>query len=359
MEKVKIGIIGCGGIANGKHMPALSNLKNVEMVAFCDIVIERAEKAKKEYGTADARVYSDYNEMLAKEKLDAVSVTTWNAEHARATIAALNAGCNVICEKPMAMNTEEAVAMEKAAIKSGKLLQIGFVRRYGGDALSAKDFIDSGKAGDIFFARVSYERRNGCPGRWFADKKYSGGGPLIDLGVHVMDLARYLAGRPKPVSAYGVTVAKAIERDENKEKVGEAWHSETKGQFAQDVEDFATGFIKFDNGFVINVSTSFRLNLVVPRDNVEILGTKAGLILAAPTKYLLCDGTEGVIDDKDYPSSDFNDIFRAEMAHFIDCVRNGTECRAPAHDGVVLMQMIDALYESAATGKEAFVKSID
>ena len=143
--------------------------------------------------------------MMAKEELDCVSVCTWNAAHKGATIAALRGGANVICEKPMAMNAAEAEEMLAAAKETGKLLQIGFVRRFGKDADTVREFTDAGVMGDIYYAKATYLRRNGCPGGWFGDKAYSGGGPLIDLGVHVIDLTRYLAGNPNPISAYGVT----------------------------------------------------------------------------------------------------------------------------------------------------------
>ncbi|NLE13044.1 MAG: Gfo/Idh/MocA family oxidoreductase [Clostridiales bacterium] len=347
MEKTKLAIIGTGGISHC-HMGGYLALSDIcEVTAACDIDEAKLKAYGEKYGIKN--LYTDYNEMLAKEELDAVSVTTWNAAHCGATVAALNAGCNVICEKPMAMNTAEALKMEEAAKRNGKLLQIGFVRRYEGGVEAAKDYIDGGEAGDIYFANVSYLRRNGCPGGWFGDLRYSGGGPLIDLGVHVMDLARYLAGRPKPVAAYGVTFKKLL-ATEGGEKV---WVSSTTGKFERNVEDFATGFIRFDNGFVMHVAASFSLNIEKDTGTVEIFGTKAGIKISEPLQVYRTDGTNDIISAEKYnKSAAFGDIFIREIAHFVDCVRNGTECRAPAHDGVVLMQMIDAIYESARTGHE-------
>jgi Predicted dehydrogenases and related proteins len=353
MSKIRIGIIGAGGISHF-HMHGYRALPDdCEVVAACDINEPKLKAYGEEFGIT--KLYTDYNEMLAKEGLDAVSVTTWNAVHCAASVAALNAGVNVICEKPMAMNTDEAKQMEAAANKNGKLLQIGFVRRYGTDAEAAVDFIESGAAGDIYFANVSYLRRNGCPGGWFGDKRYSGGGPLIDLGVHVMDLARYLAGRPKPIAAYGVTYRNISTLDDGSPK---AWTVDTTGEFERNVEDFATGFIRFDNGFVLHIAASFSLNIKQDCGEVEIFGTKAGIKLGNPSEYFTSDGKNGVITGEKYNKpSDFNSIFDYEIAHFVDCVKNGTSCRAPASDGVALMQMIDAIYESARTGKEAAIKS--
>ncbi len=354
MSKVKVGIIGCGGISTFHMSGYLSMPEKCEVTACCDIDEQKLIAYAERYNISKEHIYTDYNVMMANEKLDAVSVTTWNNAHCGAAIAALNGGANVICEKPMAMNSTEAKAMEAAAEKNGKLLQIGFVRRFGVDAESAVDFIGSGEAGDIYYANVSYLRRNGCPGGWFGDKTYSGGGPLIDLGVHVMDLARYLAGCPKPVAAYGATFTNISSIDDD--GAPKAWTVDTTGQFKRNVEDFATGFIRFDNGFIMHVAASFNLNIKGDVGDVEIFGTKAGIKLGNPSAFFRSDGTNGEISGEKYAkASGFDDIFKYEISHFIDCIINGTPCRAPARDGVVLMQMIDAIYESARTGKEVII----
>lgn len=349
MEKTRVAIIGTGGIA-GAHMVGYKSLPDtVEVVAGCDIDEEKLNKFCDTHGIPGR--YTDFNEMLAKEKIDAVSVTTWNSVHASATIAALKAGCDVICEKPMAMNTKEALEMERVAKETGRLLQIGFVLRFGGDCQCLKDFIDSGKAGELKLARVGYERRNGCPGGWFGDVRYSGGGPLIDLGVHVMDLARYLAGRPKPVAVTGMVGYNAYAQD----VPSTDWTIDTTGKFEHNCEDYACAFVRFDSGFVMEVSTSFNLYDGSPRNGVKLYGTKAGIINGNPPKFF-SQQEDGEIPAEAY---DFNHLFENEIAHFIDCVRNGTECIAPAHDGVVLMQIIDAIYESARIGKEVTITPLD
>ena len=244
MEKTRVAIIGTGGISN-MHMGGYKALSDtVEVVACCDIDREKAEKYAAGYGIP--AVYESYDEMFEKEKIDAVSVCTWNSAHKGAAIAALRAGANVICEKPMAMNRFEAEEMKKEADKAGRLLMIGFVRRFGRDAQVLKSFIDGGRMGDIYYAKATYLRRNGCPGRWFGDKAYSGGGPLIDLGVHVIDLVRYLAGRPKPTGAYGVTYNN-LGCDRASGVTG--WVSTSSGgKFGYDVEDFASALIRFEAG---------------------------------------------------------------------------------------------------------------
>ena len=208
MSKIKVGIIGTGSIS---HLHIQGYLKNpdVELYALCDINEERVKAAGEKYKVS--RIYTDMNEMLKLEELDAVSVCTWNSAHAPCSIAALKAGKHVICEKPMAMNAEEARAMKKAADEAGKLLMIGFVRRFGNDANIIKDYQSTDFLGDIYYAKATYLRRKGNPGGWFGDKARSGGGPLIDLGVHVIDLTRFLMDNPKPVSVYGATFQKLFD----------------------------------------------------------------------------------------------------------------------------------------------------
>jgi len=252
-KKIKVGVIGVGSIAE-MHIAGYKADPRVELAAFCDINEERLKEKGERHGVT--RLYTDVKDMVAKEELDAVSVCTWNAAHAPCTIAALEAGLHVLCEKPMAMNVAEAEAMRDAAKRSGKLLMIGFVRRFGNDCAVVQDFINEGYFGDLYYAKATYLRRNGCPGGWFGDKSRSGGGPLIDLGVHVIDLVRYLMGNPKPVSVYGATFQKLGDRPGIKK--GDAYQSSTTEEKPVfDVEDMASVMIRFDNGAVLSISSAF------------------------------------------------------------------------------------------------------
>ena len=353
MEKVKVGIIGTGGISNA-HMGGYKAIPDrVEMTAVCDIDEEKVKAYAERYNVP--RWYTDYNEMLAKENLDAVSVTTWNAAHKGAAIAALNAGVNVICEKPMAMNAEEAEEMKAVAEKNGKVLQIGFVRRYGEDAAMIKKFIDGGTLGDLYYAKATYLRRSGCPGGWFGDKSYSGGGPLIDLGVHVMDLVRYLAGCPKPISAYGATFNNLGPDRASGAKSNLGYESkQNNSKFQFNVEDFTTAMIRFDNGLVLTVEASFNLNIKEDSSDIQLFGTKGGTKIGDTTEFFTdMNGTfVNITPAGGGANFRFTESFNAEIAHFIDCVEHGVPCRAPAEDGVILMKMIDAIYKSAETGHE-------
>lgn len=352
-QKIKVGIIGVGGISE-VHIKGYKALKNVELYAFCDIDEAKLKRKGEKHGVT--RLYTDYKEMLAQlPELDAVSVCTWNAAHAPCTIAALDAGKHVICEKPMAMNVQEAMAMKEAAERNGKLLMIGFVRRFGNDCTILKDFVDNGQLGDLYYAKASYLRRNGAPGGWFGDKERSGGGPMIDLGVHVIDLVRYLMGCPKPVAVYGATFNKLGDFSDIKGKSA-AWKSETAGKPIFNVEDLACAFIRFDNGAVLNIDASFTLHTQKGEDGIQIFGTKGGAKLDPELKiakemngYLINVG----LDAKTALS--FEGLFENEIAHFVDCVANGVPCRAPAEDGVELMKILCAVYESAASGHEVIL----
>jgi len=351
MDKIKVGIIGTGGISYC-HIAGYKALDNVDLYAVCDINKERASKCAEANGIK--HVFTDYNEMLKLPELDAVSICAVNCVHAPATIAALKAGKHVLCEKPMAMNAAEAVEMEKAAKESGKNLMIGFVRRFGNDAKILKDFIDNGTMGEIYYAKASYLRRNGCPGGWFSNKKLSGGGPLIDLGVHVIDLVRYLMGNPKAVSVSGVTYNKLGQRSHI--KTPKTYVAADQQSNVYDVEDLAVALIRFDNGAALTVETSFSLNIKKDTGSIELFGTKAGAKLD-PGLELYSEINDYLVDITPVGDTalNFNGLFENEVSHFIDCVVNGTKCISPAEDGVEMMKILDAIYESAATNREVIL----
>jgi len=353
-KKIKVGVIGCGGIA-GVHLSGYAQNPDVEIYALCDINEVPLKKRGEEYKVT--RLFKDVHEMVKLPELDAVSVCTWNSAHAECTIAALEAGKHVLCEKPMAMNTKEAEAMKAAADKAGKLLMIGFVRRYGNDCALLKDFIDAGQFGEIYYAKATYLRRNGCPGGWFGDISRSGGGPLIDLGVHVIDLARYLMGGHKPVSIYGATFRKLGDRKGIKKGAG-AWTlmSGASSKDIFDVEDMATALIRFDNGSVISVEASFSLNIEKDTGDIQLFGTKAGCKL--DPGVTIYNETNGYLTNLTFDRStalNFDGLFEKEIDHYVSCVINGTPTISPAEDGVMLMKILDGIYESARTGHEVIL----
>ncbi|MBE6606793.1 MAG: Gfo/Idh/MocA family oxidoreductase [Ruminococcaceae bacterium] len=353
MSKLRIGVIGTGNIGN-VHLGAYQKVADAEVVAICDINEERLNKAGEKFGIE--KRYTSVTEMIKNEKLDAVDVCVWNCNHASCAIEALNAGINVLCEKPMAYNTRQAIEMKEAAEKSGKLLMIAFVMRFTDGSRVVKDFIDNGYLGDVYYSKATYLRRHGSPGGWFSDKSRSGGGPIIDLGVHVIDYTRYAMGSPKPVSVSAVAFDKLGDRRHLKTNVGWIAADSTKDDIF-DVEDAATAIIRYDNGAATLLETSYSLN-VESVIKSELFGTKGGiksqdnkLTMYTEINGFLADLTPHIGDLKDS-----KDAFVAEIEHFVDCIKNGTPCRATAEDGIIVMKILDAIYESAKTGKEVEIK---
>lgn len=273
MKKLKIGIIGCGGIANAKHMPSLAKIDECEMVAFCDIIPERAEKAKKDYGTIDAKVYTDYKQLLDDKSIDVVHVLTPNIDHSYITVDALNAGKHVMCEKPMAINSQEAQKMLDAAKKTGKKLTIGYQGRHRANSLFAKRACEEGVLGDIYYARATALRRRGVP-TWgvFIEEDKQGGGPLIDIGTHALDLTLWTMNNYSPKYCVGTTFHKLNKQTET----GNAGGDWDVNKFT--TEDSAFGFVVMENGATINLEASWAINLLDTREATTTLcGTKAGL----------------------------------------------------------------------------------
>ena len=353
MKKIKIAIVGAGNISNF-HIKGYLQNPNVELYALCDINEKTLMEQGRKYGIE--RLYTDEGKMLAElPEIDAVSVCTWNSAHAPATIAALDAGKHVLCEKPMAMNADEAKAMIEASKRNNKKLMVGFVRRYGNDAEVARDFIDAGSLGDVYYAKAVYLRRNGCPGGWFGDKSRSGGGPLIDLGVHVIDLVRYLMGRPAPVSAYGATFSGMGKRKNLKDRVD--YDVRGHGAAPMDVEDMATALVRFDNGAVLSVEASFNLHIGEGENKIEMYGTKGGVQFTPEFRLNteVNDYLANVTINKSTKTT-IDELFQREIDCYINSIIEDKDVSAIAEDGCTLMKILDAIYESAATGKEAVIK---
>lgn len=352
MAKIKIGIIGVGSIAK-VHIEGYLKNPDVQLYAFCDINEKQLKEMGEKYGVT--RLFTDKNDLLALDEIDAVSICTWNSEHASCSIAALQAGKHVLCEKPMTVNRTDAIKMKEAAEKSGKLLMIGFVRRFGNDCDILRDFAGKDYFGDFYYTKATYLRRNGNPGGWFADKSRSGGGPLIDLGVHVIDFVRFVMGNPRPVSVYGVTYQKLFDR-KNIKTPKNYLSSGASDQDICDVEDLASALIRFDNGATLSVEASFSLNIKKPEGKIEFFGTKGGACLNPELEIYteindyLADVT---LDAKTALS--FDGLFANEINHYISCIKGETQCISTADDGIVIMEILDAIYESARTGHEVIL----
>ncbi len=354
----KIGIIGCGGIANGKHMPSLSKLDNVEMVAFCDIVKERAEKAKADYGTPDAKVYTDYKELLKDGSIDIVHVCTPNREHSFITVDALEAGKHVMCEKPMAKTYEEAKKMLDAAKRTGKKLTIGYQNRQTPEAQYVKGTCDDNALGDIYYARALALRRRAVP-TWgvFLNEEEQGGGPLIDIGTHALDMTLWLMNNYKPKMVVGKSFRMLADQKGN---TGNAWGDWDPEKYT--VEDSAFGFITMENGAVIVLESSWALNIADPIEAKCVLcGTKAGAdmydgVRINGVKYgrqyieKAALGAGGVAF---YDGSSESPAER-EARLWIDAIDKDTDPVVLPEQAIVVTRILEAIYESSKTGKPVY-----
>lgn len=353
MGKLKIGVIGAGSISQF-HLGGYKAHPDTEIYAVCDLNEERARKKAEEFGAA--KVFTDYRDLLALPEIDAVSICTWNNSHAEISIAALDAGKHVLVEKPLCKTVEEALRVEEAVRKSGKILQVGFVRRYAENTRILKKFIDASDLGEIYYAKASCLRRLGNPGGWFADVERSGGGPLIDLGVHVIDICWYLMGKPKVVSVTGNTYNRLGNRS-NVEHLS-FYQAADYDASKNTVEDMANALIRFDNGASLMVDVSFTLHAQKDELSVKLYGDKGGAELEpelsiVTEKHNTILNLEPQIDNKSF---DFVGAFNNEMATFAESIRGSKTTLSPVEDGVEIMKILCAIYESAETGKEITFK---
>lgn len=349
MSRLKIGVIGAGSIS-GAHLEAYASNPEVELTAICDLNGERAKDKADKYGIP--AVYTDYRELLASADVEAVSVCTWNNTHAEISIAALDAGKHVLCEKPLCKTVEEALRVQEAVRRSGKVLQVGVVRRYASNTDVARRFVEAGELGEIYYAKASCLRRLGNPGGWFADRERSGGGPLIDLGVHIIDVCWYLMGRPKVKSVSGNTYRKLGNRSGIRDL--SFYKAADYDAARNDVEDMANALIRFENGASLYVDVSFTLHAKKDSISVQLFGDKGGVEIEPELAVITerHDTMLNITPQVDNATFNFTEAFGREIAHFADSCRGLKETPSPVEDGVELIRMLSAIYESAALGKE-------
>ena len=354
-RKLKAGVIGLG--MGSAHLAGYLTHPDVEVVAIADRREDRRALLPEKHPAFKGKVYHEGIEMIEKEQLDIISVAVPNDQHKPLTIAALESGANVLCEKPMALNAQEAQEMLDTAKRLGKKLGIDFSYRFNPQSRAMKDLIDQGTLGDIYYGRSVWFRRRGIPGlaaanfntgsgtpmgSWFYDKKQSGGGPLIDLGVHRLDLALWLMGYPRPVWVMASTYDKFGPK--MAKKLG----------LSYTVEDLACAMIKFDNGATLELDASWASNV---RENelqtIRLLGDKGGMY-----QYNL---NEGYTYDLEYYYEIAGRQFDANMHTaqqtpsafhlFAEAVRDNTPFLVQPEEGVTVMKILDAIYRSATSGE--------
>jgi len=350
-KKFRVAFIGCGGIAQ-THIAALRTMPDVDIVGGVDIDPVRIKQMEEVHKIP--AVYTDWKKMLKEVKPDAVSVCTPNGIHAAPTIDALNAGAHVIVEKPMAPTPAECQKMIDTAKKNKKKLTIGFQYRYHPNSQFLKRAADAGEFGNIMFVKCQALRRRGIP-NWgvFGQKKLQGGGPMIDIGVHVIEMAHYVMGSPKPVAATGNIWTYLGNKPSTTVSQWPNWDYKT-----YTVEDLAVGHIRFENGAVLHIESSFCAHIEKDVWNFNMLGDKGGNNWDPPQIFTDRAGTminsaPGYVGG----GGDFPSMFKAKLRNFIDAATKGTSQEAPGEAGLAVQKILDGVYRSAENGgKEVAIK---
>ncbi len=333
------------------HLPSYQKLDNVEIVAICDINPEKIDTCKADFALGDVASFTDYKELLNYEGLDFVDICTPNYLHSIIAVDALNKGINVLCEKPDAISVPEAQRMKEAAEKSGKHLMVIRNNRFRPTSRYLKKFIEDGKMGEIYCGRCGWQRRRGIPGKggWFTTTEQSGGGPLIDLGVHMIDLSIWLMGNPTPVSVSGCTYRKFAD-SETSDSVDSVF-GEKKADGTFDVEDLAMGFIRFDNGACLQIEFSWASNVETDRIFVELRGTKAGSSFDGNSIKIFTED-DGTLVNLEPRVSDNISMHYENIKHFTDVLMSGTKPDFIPIQGFNMIKILKAIYTSAETGAE-------
>ncbi len=356
MERViKIGIIGCGNIAKGKHMPTLSKIPGVELVAFCDIVLEKAQAAAEKFGVPGSPVFEDYKDLLAIEEIEVVHICTPNLTHRTITVDALEAGKHVMCEKPMAVTAVDAKAMLDAAKRTGKKLTIGYQNRFRPDSMFMKQEAEKGTFGEVYFAKATALRRRAVPTWGIFQDKDAKAGPLFDIGTHALDLTLWMMNNYKPKYCVGSIYNKLNASPKGEQ--GNIWGAWDPEKYT--AEDSAFGFVVMENGATIFLESSWALNLIDAREAITtICGTKAGADMVNGVRI------NGILNDKQYVlNSDFGtggvafiqgnkgpSPAECEAARWIEAIRNDTEVFTKPEEAYCVTRILEGIYESGKSG---------
>ncbi len=353
-KTLRAGLIGAGAIAVRGHIPAYREAKGVKIAAICDVNLERAKSVAEEMEIP--AYYADYGEMLAAEKLDLVSVCSPNAFHAAMAIDALRAGANVICEKPMCLTYADAQRMMQTAETAGRSLTIGHHMRYQPATVKAHEMIQEGALGDVYYVKASYLRRSGIPGygSWFTNKDLAGGGAMMDIGCHMLDLALWLMGHPKPVSVMAATYAKFGPQAKG---LG-GWGADHFGAGSRfDVDDLTSAFVRFENGSTLVLEASWATH-GSQGQLMQLFGTEGGLelnanLFGAETPLHYFGEEDGELTSATVPLEEVASRgHQALIPDWVDAIRAGRQpVIQPAH-GALVVQIIEAAYKSAASGTE-------
>lgn len=337
--------MGTGGIARACHIPGWQAHDDVEVVAVCDIDRKRAAAAAEEFNIPNA--FKDFKKLVRMKEIDIVDVCTPNMVHTPAVIAALNAGKHVICEKPLAVTTAEVKKMGLTAKKKRRKLMTAQHQRFTAAAVSAKKFVDSGRLGDVYHARTYALRRDLLPiSPGFIDKRLSGGGPCMDVGVHALDLCMYLMGFPKPVAVTGTSKVNFAEgRD-----IPGAWGEWNRRLYS--VEDFATGFVRFSNGATLVLESSWLGHYDDENacQKCQVFGKKA--YLEWPSGNFSTVRNRIISDGTLKPAGGLRPAHTEELFKFYDCVVNNKPSPVPVEETIRVIGILEGIYKSEKARRE-------
>jgi len=351
-RRLKVGVIGCGDIAKTKHLPNWEQLQKeerVDLLGVCDIIEERAVQAREKFSATKA--YLSYSKMLREHKFDIIDICTQNRVHCPATVAALKAGAHTLVEKPMAMNARECERMIAAAKAARKKLMVAQHMRFEAGAEMLKKVVDRGDLGQIYTASAKYLRRRGIPG-WgkFHIRKESLGGPLIDIGVHIMDLAIWLMGCPKPVAASG----KVYRMFGDREDLCNAEWGRPYAPKEFDVEDHATALVRFEKNITMQIECSWAANIPDETYGISVLGDKAGVQIEPVGVYGYEQDALTSIKFDWLPEQEGHEM---EIRHFVQCVEENLPVRVKPAESLRVQKIIDAIYESSKKNREVAIKA--
>ena len=364
-KKLRIGIIGTGWIADA-HIANYKKMPDVEIVAGADLVPGKAEAFFKKHEIEGAKCYLSHKEMLDDEslKLDGVSVCTYNMTHAECTIYALDKGVNVLLEKPMCVTLEEGIEILKAEKRSGKVLSIGFQPRFDPNMQMVKEVVQSGVLGKIYYIQTGGGRRRGIPtpfGTTFIEKETGGLGALGDIGCYSLDMLLNAVGYPKPLTVTGYT-SDFFGTDPNYIGYKKCGHPEYHKKFG--VDDFAAGFVRMEDGIILDFRISWAMNMDTPGDAL-ILGTKGGLripstdcwngTIGGNLKLYQEVGGEQVCTEIAMKESNVP-CFEVKIRSFLDAIKNGGPAPVPASQIIINQAILSSIKKSADLGKEIEVE---
>lgn len=350
MKKVKIGIIGCGGIFKFAHLPAYKKMQNAEIVALCDVVEEKMNDAD---FPSEARRYKDWKDLINDPEVEAVDICAPNYLHSIVGVAALKKGLHVFTEKPDAISVSEMQKLIDAEKESGKVYMAMRNNRHLNISKFFKRYIEEGKAGELYCGRCGIIRRRGIPGKggWFTTKAQSGGGPLVDLGVHMIDLAIYFMGNPRAVAVSGCIYNKFANSDLSDSVNSKFGEKKDDGVF--DVEDLAMGFIRFENGACLQIEFSWASNIEKETAFLELRGEKSGIKFSyTPEDNRIYTEECGRLVDIVPRIPEQDGGHGQNLAHFIDVIQGNAKPDFTSEQGMNQIKILQAIYESAKAGKE-------